>query len=645
MKNFKRITAAALAGVVLSVPVYADYEFGNLKKFYSFEDYKYEQQNGKQYDEPDGFVYTSGSFRSSKGYFVDPTRKSKTFKLPGKDAETTLKFGTIVDSGKLHLSYDVYQSYTGNADASKARSITMMLSRNATAAGNGWYHGALTSNAVFDQYDPEAIKFDSDAYQHILELSRMTVKDNDFENPQLESKGPIFYYNGAGHWAGKAVADPTKVVDWGKWYKLDIYFDKDENTYDVYLDGEKLNGQAFNLSSNSYDADIYPGTLLADDKYKAIKGVVFRTVTANMFNGSRGNIWHVNNDGYFLLDNVYVKQYTGDTDIISLATDDATGNGVALSGGTLNVAYSEYMASPAAKSDVTIKNTLTGENVTDFEISNSDGMQFVVNFGSTPLAPGQYEVSVSNIKGKITNANVALPAYFNTVRDNKAWVDNIECLRVDGTVLERGSAVSSATTALKVTFTEAVDMTDENAASFFRLESGGNTQEISKAKIDDDGKSVTLYPENLFLPGSEIELNVLDTVTTKSGTSFVSDGGIVAKEVISIANDPLCSYGQEFEYDSDNKTAEFSVNVVKSDTSEIKYTMVAASYKDVEDKDGNKVTELMDVKYIPIAIDADERVLKEYSIDAINCDGADRVKAFIWEYPSFKKVYMYEQDL
>lgn len=644
MKLFRKITAVTLAGIVLSAPVYADYEFGNLKKFYSFEDYAYEY--GKTFEEPDGFVYTSTQLRGQKGYYVDTTRKSKTFRLKGRDAETTLKFGTIVDSGKLHLSYDVYQSYDGITDAAKARSITMMLSRNATASGEGWYHGELKTNTTFDQYDPEAIKFNADAYQHILELSRVAVKDNDVTQTTFESKGPIFYYNNAQHWGGTQVADPDKIVDWNNWYKLDIFFDKDNNTYDVYLNGEKLNGRVFNTATGNYETDIYPGTLNDNEKYKAIKGVVFRTVTANMFNGSRADGLHNTNDafnGYFLLDNMYVKQYTGDTDIISLTTDDLSGNGVAISDGTLNVAYSEYMATPATKSDVTIKNTLTGENVTDFEIENSDGMQFVVNFGV--LDPGQYQVSVSNIKGKITGANVALPAYFNTVSDNKAWVDNIECLRVDKTPLERGMAVSSATTAIKVTFTEPVVMTNDNAADFFKLESTNGVEEISKAEVSEDGKSVTLYPKNLFLPDSESKLSVLDNVTTKSGNPFVSENGIVIEEIIPVANDPLCSYGQEFEYSNENNTAKFAVNVVKSDTSEIKYTMVAASYKDVTDEEGNKIPQLIDIQYIPISINADERVLKEYIIDNINCDEADRVKAFIWEYPSFKKIYSYEEEV
>ncbi len=647
MKLLKSILATAVMGSILFTTAYANYEFGNMKHFYSFEEYEY-QYNGSAQPEPEGFIWTGhNSYKGKKGYHIDTDRQSKTYRLAAYNNETVLKFGQAIDSGMLHLSWDMYQDYNDANPVSKGKTIMAMLQSNVTeSSSTGWYHGNTNAGAqIYDQYDPEAINFDR--YQHFFN-SGLIDEWGDDENPMPNHKGPMYYHNAARSWGGSTAYDPTKVIDWRQWYKLDIFIDKDNATYQVYLNGELVEGRSVVYNKGIFEyKDPLAATMDTSERYKATKALVFRAITTSrMSDGVRVEKWRTNGDGHFLLDNIYAKAYTGDKDIISLATDDLTGSGVALINGTLNVGYSEYMAAAAQQGDITIKNVLTGDEITDFTISNSDGMQFLIQFGSTPLEPGQYTVEVANITGKISGETVALPAYFNTVKDGHAWVNDVKCLRIDGVGQERGRDVTSATTAVLVEFTEPVNMTDETAGDYFILESGGKEEEISRFVVSADKKSVVLYPKNLFLPDSESKITVLNTLTTESGAPFVrNQNGNLAEEIISVANDPLNSYGQEFAYDSNSQTANFSVDVIKSDESEIQYTMAVASYKDVADSEGNLIPRMLDIKYVPIFIQSSDRVLKEYITENINCAGADRVKAFIWEYPSFKNIYTYEEEL
>ena len=67
---------------------------------------------------------------------------------------------------------------------------------------------------------------------------------------------------------------------------------------------------------------------------------------------------------------------------------------------------------------------------------------------------------------KISGGSVAVPVYFNTVNQNRAWVNDVKALRSDGMAQERDIKVTSGTTAVAVEFTEAVSLTDENAADY-----------------------------------------------------------------------------------------------------------------------------------------------------------------------------------
>lgn len=645
MKLYKIITVAVLTTLLSTSVCYADYELGNVRQFHSFENYSSEYNN-KSNPEPEGFVYVSDTFRGRKGYYIDEERKSKTFKLDGYNTESFLKFGAIVDSGMMHVSYDIYQGYDDDDPMSKGKTLLLQLSR--TAGGNfteGWYHGEVSKTSqYYDQYDPEAINHATDAYQSIIDHGKI-IEYSDDADPVPYTKGPLSYYNDAIAWGRTEAYDPDKVIDWRKWYKMDIYFNKDNNTYAVYLNGELAEGQKYDAANGVY-TDKLAATLNSGDAYKAIKGVFFRAKTTAMQGLSNPNAWHKSNGGFFLLDNVYAKSYTGSSDVIALLTDDLSGQGVALTGGTLNVAFSEYMAQAASKSDIEIKNILTGEQITDFEISNSDNMQFAISFGETALSPGQYEVNVSGIKGKITGQEVAVPAYFDTAAGDEAWVCDIACMRNDGVAQERSADVTSATTAVSVEFTEAVDITSETAPDYFSLKNAGDAVGIKEYVVSDDFKTVTLYPEYLFVPGSEYRLTVSGGLTTRSGNELLTNNsGNAFEGIITVANDPRCDYTQMLTVDDETETASFSVDVIKTDTSKIKYTMVAASYADTEDEDGNIVPKLIDIQYIPISIDEDERVLKKYITESVDCTGADRVKAFIWDYPSFNNIFVSENTI
>ena len=66
MKALKRISAAAVALTLLSSNVLAtEYKLGNVKQFYSFEDYS-ASYSGSNNTYPNGFIYVSNTFAGRK---------------------------------------------------------------------------------------------------------------------------------------------------------------------------------------------------------------------------------------------------------------------------------------------------------------------------------------------------------------------------------------------------------------------------------------------------------------------------------------------------------------------------------------------------------------------------------------------------
>lgn len=638
MKISKKITLTALAAMLLGTSLCnaEDYRLGNVKQFHSFEDYMYKYNGRGDVPEPEGFVYVSPDFKGRKGYAFDEERNSKTYQMDGYNTESVLKFGTIVDSGMLHLSFDLNQYYNQNNLFSKGKTILMSFAR--TQGGdfsNGYYHGDVYKGVsqYYGQQDPEAINHGDDAYQFFARLGDIAETD---ENKIPLKRTGLMYAKSATGWSTSYYRDDTKVNEYGVWGKIDFYFDKDNNTFDMYYNGELVKAEN----------DFSGGALNSSDANKYLKGVFFRSMSADILGQGRPSEYHKTNGGGFYLDNVYVKAYTGDKDIISIIADDGTGNGVALVDGKVNIAYSEFMADAATKENVTVKNTVTGEYVEDFEIVNSDGMQFVIDFTGTTLDAGQYEVRVSDVKGKITEGEVALPAYFNTESEGFAWVTDVAFYRFDGAKQERGRDITSQTVAVEFEFNKAMDITEENAGEFVKILEGTEEVEINTYEISEDKTKVKLVPKSLLKPGEEYELVVLEGLQTESGDELlVNDDGKSVSENVVVLDDPVNEFKQEFVFDKETGKAKFVVDIVKTDTSVIKYTMAVASYKDIENENGDVIPSLVDIKYQPICVNEDDRLRKTNVIENIDCVDADRIKAFIWEYPSFVNVYSYEEEI
>ncbi len=169
------------------------------------------------------------------------------------------------------------------------------------------------------------------------------------------------------------------------WYRYDLYIDTEARTYDIYLDGLKI---------NSYDLDRY-----------LLKSFWFQCDTGDAY-----------------IDNVCFEHYqTGEFDTMKAAVDYAP-EGVAAPEGYVYVSFSEKLSdSIEPTSDhFTIKDSNGDivENAVDQVLISDNG---VVELTVIDIAPGTYTIEISDeLKGAISGTAVSNTVSFTTVSEDAA---------------------------------------------------------------------------------------------------------------------------------------------------------------------------------------------------------------------------------
>ena len=518
MKKIRFIAAAAGLSIIFSefgsVVNAADYTDGAIYRFDSFGNYTAERGKGL----PDGWSLQSGAVISPEvGSVTDNERSGNVMKIEPNNSTPGLLFGSIFESGKMHISFDIKQTGDSNfADTTYIKSFRLDLN------GDPYLN---TENTQKDPtIDDPTVFSKGNGYGHNLFDTMNATSES-------EDKQFITAWEWAHRWSGTRRVSKNFFTH-EKWHKLEFYIDKDSANQSVYIymDGEEI---------SFFDADNKKRTIsLANSDLTAkLKGMFFTILKRQSQSGdTRG----------FLFDNVYVKSYNADEiylDSPNIATDDGRENGVPLKSGVVNVGFSEYMNRPVTAEDVTVTSFQTGKKVTNYSIENADNMQFDIHFDDSELMAGRYIVTVNNVTGAVTGLGVKDTAVFGTevsYIDGIAvpWVDDITVQTYNGKESGIDKDVSTLTDKIKVKFSAPVSASDLQSKLF--ILQNGEEFTYKDVTTEDNNCTAVLNLDGLLAPNAEYKIEVSPDICAEgsdsvhimygydTGFKTADDGAVVA---------------------------------------------------------------------------------------------------------------------
>ncbi|MDD6734785.1 MAG: hypothetical protein PUE13_00555 [Clostridiales bacterium] len=279
-------------------------------------------------------------------------------------------FGKTVTNGKLHASWDFKSDNTDVLEL-----IVQQFTTN------------KEEDSAEDAYDPR---------QGSNERPLLAFRDSDpwSEKANIgtaKSPGKIVAYKSANDDVNADKGDMSmysaKTYENGEWVKTDVFWDLDNKTYTVYVDGTMI-------TNGSLEADgikgIYP--ILEPGKYS--DGT---TVNDGSYSGTDDSNA---NAAFGYLDNFYAHEYTSENDSVSAnveynAADDSEENY-----GVINIAFSEYMNKIIDSGDITVKDS-KGDIVEIASLLESKTEAALMV--SPKLSEDVYEISFgNNLKGTIS---------------------------------------------------------------------------------------------------------------------------------------------------------------------------------------------------------------------------------------------------
>lgn len=488
IKTFLKKTAAALTIAAITLTSLGTAVFAaddNLDFNFDFEDWSCN--------------YGSGNSPSGWRFKNENTAKFES----GTDSETgsnvarcytvsslILKLGKYINSGNLHLSFDVKFEITDESAAEKLLYVGFYTDKDTNTDINSF----ATSNARCLWLYPSKLTYARDTVTSWSEVNS------------------------------------GKVPGGNVWHKIDVVFEEmstpeTSNLY-IYMDGEIVNR----------DAPIKFGDL------GALKGIFFTTENAK--GGSATKVNPV------LIDNVKLYQFYGSK---RLCFDlDKTKN-VPTSDAELTATFKETVDTEAIKpSDIKIVRLYDNKSIPNISITQrtSDSVTFKVN---EQLEPEVYQMSFApTVVGKIYNMP-SEPITFVTASDDgkeHLFLTGAKIIGYDGAEYDFNTDISSASRYIRLEFSEPIaDDINQNVLLSANGETVGYDYDLS-----DDNQTLTIEPSGLLKPNSDYVLRLMPTLAhmTKpdvvTGKEYVKTFKTKNDGMCIVASDELIQSGGEIGY-------------------------------------------------------------------------------------------------
>ncbi len=671
----KRLLSLVLSCAILGTcnfPIFAAEEKSTeVLVFDSFGQYTKEYTDGEVEAYPEGFGATALSHMNRAGYALDDARSGRLVKL-GTGASMLLPIGKVFTVGKggigwVHLSFDMKLKSVDGVETSKNKKFQLLANTNwlgsiyainATSNNKGWVNGSVNETAM--AYDPDNPNQVPGQYPTTF----LNVGADNLGRKMELYHAPIYnQWNTGSQGATRHLTQEGMTAD--TWHKFDIYIRQSNGQYVVYMDGSMLQTYNWDQATQTYsaagrDIQLSPGWWnIGENK---IKGFEFRALeeddycfpTDTGFPGTTAEGQTSSTDGgAFLLDNVYMKYYTTTEEQSNTATgvvayeapeitvDDNGGEGIAITGGQVNVGFSEWMSSPANKNNVTICKEDTGEVVSNFTIENSDNMQFDVVFDNQPIESGNYVISVSGITGAVSGKNIAMPGVFKTGVETQLVdgqnivvprVDAMEMVTYDGELQNATMGFSTKIEKIYLHFSTAVAR--ENLESKITLKSEGEV--IPYTLTMENGNQTAVMTLSKFM-AEDTQYSLLADMSITAETSLGLSEQVTMKRPYQYSFWTIADGTMQVLETSVAKRSnrwQAKLELLKTDNQDRKYTMAVCVYQTI-----NGVKTLTGFSYKPIELSSETRKMSTESLSGTcHASNTSEIKVFVMEYPTNKIV-------
>lgn len=271
-------------------------------------------------------------------------------------------FGKTVTDGKLHMSYNFK---SGNTDV-----LQFYLSP---------YVDGNDVEQTYDSFDPRQADKES-ATLYFRTDNPWKIPDGKLDN------GKIIVYENSNMSHAIDKTNATEPYEYqveyenNVWNKVDMIYDLNSKTYSVYHNGICI-GEDLEFKSEGIKgirAILQAGSYVEDGDTVSINGE--GAYTGKAF-------------GYF--DNFYVSEYKHGETVTAKSEYHMDTN-------LISIAFSEYV--DISNGTITVKNVETN-TIINTEANKIDGGNAMLSVEET-LSPGVYEISFSDIRGAVTNAEI-----------------------------------------------------------------------------------------------------------------------------------------------------------------------------------------------------------------------------------------------
>ena len=405
------------------------------------------------------------------------------------------------------------------------------------------------------------------------------------------------------HLGGWSTKPTTDSYDLTQWHTVEIVFKniKDKSaTVHSYVDGVKINEEE----------------ILAQE-LRGFSKLGFRTQTVE----------GMDEESFVYLDNVKVSRTYGKFGLLVNCEDEYIDDNK----GSLNLTFPEVDdVDLLAKENVIITNTLTGNRVENFSLTNVSETGLTVSFNEV-LQPGKYTLIFDD---SVLDAHYKMPMDGSITFSTNIVAGDVNNVSLydSGDNVCNGSEITSQIYKIEIDFNDVPNL--ESVCQKLKLGERAAEDVVFSAEVNENNGKVILTVDELLKPKTDYCLKIDSGIKMQSGAlskryleynfSTLDDAEI---RVLNLKNNV--------------KEKKYSLTFSKNNTEQASYTFAVCGYKKVSKNDNgvaSQVDELVGIKYVPVVLERNRKGVMEISIDYSDFSDLKDIRAFVRTWPSLNKV-------
>lgn len=278
-------------------------------------------------------------------------------------------------------------------------------------------------------------------------------------------------------------------------------------------------------------------------------------------------------------------------------------------------------------------------NKTLYKIKINDSEQFTVetsrDFKHSATAGIGFEYMPVDNSSKLYLDNVLIESSIGVVYPE---IDIIEFYDASGNKLSVGDSVTSTLSKIAVRFNTLInEESTRNAVSLLSGDDSNLEYTLDVIDYSDDTSSVELCFPNLLKEGAEYRLCINSGIESRMSdeiTSLVE----MTKDFYAL-NDACFKVIKNESVGISDERLVHNVTIVKNNESELKFSIIATAYNDVELNEESYDYSL-GVKYVPVCLNSYDKGIFNYEIPIDFTDDVTKVDIMLWGWPDNNKIVL-----